>query len=86
MTLSGQGLSAEVRGVSRRADSRQEAGPEAVKSPGAPFATAGHPLPALKRPPANPLAETASHFASQAPELDRLLGGLEALKNVGLCE
>src|ERR1700722_5283600 len=30
--------------------------------------------------------ETASHFASHAPELVRWPGDLEALKNAGLCE
>jgi hypothetical protein len=81
-------LSAEARGASRTADSTQNASDVlgAVKSPGGPFPTAGHALPLLKPPPANPLAETASHFASQAPELVRLLGDLAALKNVGLCE
>jgi hypothetical protein len=80
-------LSAEVRGASRTADSTQNASDVlGVKSPGGPFPTAGHALPLLKPPPANPLAETTSHFASQAPELVRLLGDLEAFKNVGLCE
>jgi hypothetical protein len=57
-----------------------------MKSSGGPFPTAGHALRSLKRQPANPLAETASHFSSQTPELVRSMGDPEALKNVGLCE
>jgi hypothetical protein len=57
-----------------------------MKSSGGPFPTAGHALRSLKRTPANQSAETAWHFASQTPELVRLLGEPEALKNVGLCE
>jgi hypothetical protein len=50
------------------------------------FPTDGHSLPSLKRAPASVSTEETSHVASQAPELDRLLGDLEVLKNVELCE
>jgi hypothetical protein len=50
------------------------------------FPTVDHALTSLECLPVRVFTEDALHFANQAPDFVRLLGGLEALKIVELCE